>query len=110
MTKQADEPEKRKIVCAKCGMENKGFKFCMGCGKKYIPCPKCGGDMEEGATACQLCGYEPAEKCPGCGCDLPEGTKFCPECGTPVAKSCPKCGAAISGKPKFCPECGESLR
>jgi membrane protease subunit (stomatin/prohibitin family) len=104
------EPAKKIIVCAKCGSENKGTKFCMECGKKYIPCPECGADMDEGADSCKQCGYEVPEKCPGCGADLPKGTKFCPECGMSVAKTCPKCGAAIVGKPKFCPECGEGLR
>lgn len=105
-----EEPKKKKIVCAKCGAENKGSKFCMECGKKYIPCPECGADMNEGETSCRVCGYEVPEKCPNCGSDLPKGTKFCPECGTSVAKTCPKCGVEISGTPKFCPECGESLR
>lgn len=108
--KEAKKEEKKRIVCAICGTENKGSKFCMECGKKYIPCPECGGDMNEGATVCKICGYEMPEKCPSCGCDLPKGTKFCPECGTSMAKTCPKCGIAISGIPKFCPECGESLR
>lgn len=107
---ESKKPEKKIIICAKCGTENKGSKFCMECGKKYIPCPECGGDMDEGATACKICGYEVPEKCPSCGCDLPKGIKFCPECGTSVQRTCPKCGVAISGTPKFCPECGESLR
>lgn len=113
MSKPIEEESKKPepvIVCAKCGAENKGSKFCMECGKKYIPCPECGADMEEGSSACNVCGYETPEKCPHCGVDLPKNTKFCPECGTSVAKTCPKCGVAISGAPKFCPECGESLR
>ena len=101
---------KKTVVCANCGAENKGSKFCMECGKKYMPCPGCGADMEEGAKVCGQCGYEAPEKCPKCGVDLPKGTKFCPECGTSVAKVCPKCGLAIVGNPKFCPDCGESLR
>ncbi len=105
-----EKPKIKKIVCAKCGVENKGSKFCMECGKKYIPCPECGADMNENDTTCNSCGYEVPEKCPSCGVDLPKGTKFCPECGASVAKTCPKCGIIISGKPKFCPECGESLR
>lgn len=105
----AEKASGKTIVCAKCGTENKGSKFCMECGKRYIPCPKCGMDLEEGAVQCKQCGYEAAEKCPKCGMDLPKGTKFCPECGAPVGKSCPKCGAAIAGSPKFCPECGENL-
>lgn len=102
-------PQAVKIVCAKCGTENKRTKFCMECGKKYNPCPECGADMDEGATSCKVCGYEAAEKCPGCKVALPKGVKFCPECGTPIAKICPKCGVAISGTPKFCPECGMCL-
>lgn len=101
---------KKIIKCAKCGAENKGSKFCMDCGKKYIPCPECGADMNEGDTMCGVCGYELPKKCPECGADLSKGTKFCPECGASVVKKCPKCGIAIEGDPKFCPECGESLR
>ncbi len=104
------KPAKKIIVCAKCGAENKGSKFCMECGKKYNPCPECGADMDEGATRCKVCGYEEPDKCPNCGHALPKGTKFCPECGTSVAKTCPKCGTQIVGNPKFCPECGEGLR
>lgn len=112
ITKPAEGETKTKktVVCANCGAENKGSKFCMECGKKYMPCPGCGADMEEGAKVCGQCGYEAPEKCPKCGVDLPKGTKFCPECGTSVAKVCPKCGLAIAGNPKFCPDCGESLR
>lgn len=104
------KPEKVVIKCVRCGTENKGSKFCIECGKKYIPCPECGQDMEEGAVSCSSCGYEVPKRCPECGSALPKGTKFCPECGTSVAKKCPKCGSTIEGTPKFCPECGESLR
>ena len=98
------------IKCANCGVENKGSKFCTECGKKYIPCPECGADMNEDDTTCRECGYELPRKCPECGAILTKGTKFCPECGVSVAKKCPKCGANIEGNPKFCPECGESMR
>lgn len=107
---EEEKPAVKKIVCIKCGAENKGSKFCMECGKKYIPCPECGADMEEGATSCGVCGYELPAKCPQCGADVPKNAKFCPECGASLAKACPRCGVLIVGSPKFCPECGEDLR
>ena len=105
-----EKKQKKKIVCAKCGTENKGTKFCMECGKRYIPCPQCGSDMEEESVICKVCGYEKSKICPACGNNIPKGTKFCPECGTSLIKKCPKCGFEITGTSKFCPECGESLR
>ena len=107
---EEESPKKIIIKCSKCGAENRDTKFCMECGKKYNPCPRCGQDMEEGETACPECGYELPKKCPKCGANIPNGIKFCPECGTALTKKCPKCGTAIEGDPKFCPECGESLR
>ncbi|MDE7205809.1 MAG: SPFH domain-containing protein [Lachnospiraceae bacterium] len=111
MQKNTEANSKKIIIkCVKCGAENSGSKFCVECGKKYNPCPKCGQDMEEGAASCDLCGYGASRRCPQCGVDLQAGIKFCPECGASVAEKCPKCDAIIKGNPKFCPECGENLR
>ncbi len=107
---EKSKAEKLKILCTSCGSEVRGTKFCVECGKKYIPCPDCKADMDEGEIACKVCGYEKPETCPNCDCSLSKETKFCPECGSSVAKACPKCNVKITGNPKFCPECGEGLR
>lgn len=105
----ADAP---KIKCSKCGSElNPQIKFCSECGSPYNPCPQCKADMEEGATACTVCGYTFPAPCPNCGKPIEnKNIKFCPECGTALIQKCPKCETALENNPKFCPECGENLR
>ncbi len=107
----AENGKKSEIKCSGCGaVLHKNVKFCPECGLKYNPCPACGMDMPEGATACSACGFKLPQPCPKCGRPLPgENAKFCPECGARLVKSCPKCGVEIKGNPKFCPECGEKL-
>ena len=92
-----EEEKIKKVIikCINCGAENKGAKFCVECGKKYNPCPKCGQDMEEAAISCGSCGYEVSKKCLHCGTVLQKGIKFCPECGNSVVKKCPRCGVIL---------------
>jgi len=103
--------DKTIIICSKCGTKYKNsMKYCPECGDKYNPCPKCGSDLEEGATICKFCNYEFALLCPYCGKALPnKNVRFCPECGKSLTKTCPSCNAPITGSPKFCPECGNKL-
>lgn len=54
-----------------------------------IPCPACGSEVPEGASACPMCGHRFAEaqsnagagKCARCGADVPRTFDFCPVCG-----------------------------
>lgn len=100
------------ITCSQCGTRYKRtMKFCPECGDRYVPCPNCGADLENGAAVCSVCHYELPPACPFCGASLPgKNTRFCPECGKSVAKTCPSCNAPVTGDPKFCPECGNKLK
>jgi membrane protease subunit (stomatin/prohibitin family) len=106
-----DNSESGKVVCSSCENEySNSVKFCPHCGNKYEPCPKCGADLKEGASACHLCGHMLPKPCPGCGHKLDNpNAKFCPECGQSLEKRCPSCNAKIEGSPKFCSECGNNL-
>lgn len=103
--------DKTTVICSKCGTKYKNtMKFCPECGDKYNPCPKCGADLEEGATICKFCSFELPTPCPYCGAGLPnKNVRFCPECGKSLIKICPSCNAPITGNPKFCQECGNKL-
>lgn len=103
--------DKTAIICSKCGTKYKNtMKYCPECGDKYNPCPKCGADLDEGATFCKFCSFELPTPCPYCGADLPnKNVRFCPECGKSLLKTCPSCNAPITGNPKYCPECGNKL-
>lgn len=108
-----DEKVKDKaiIICSKCGTKyNNTMKFCPECGDKYTPCPKCGADLEEGATICKFCSFEFSTPCPYCGANLPnKNARFCQECGKSLIKACPSCHVPINSNQKFCPECGNKL-
>ncbi len=68
-------------------------------------CPKCGAELERGATFCSSCGavIEKVEEigvrkrfCPNCGAELREGANFCDSCGTRVGEL--GTGRAAEGK------------
>ena len=77
-----------KIICPKCGQVNeKGAKFCEGCGEKLqLTCPSCGAPIPVGKKFCSECGATLGgpKKCPNCGVEVPDGKKFCAECGTHI--------------------------
>ena len=54
-------------MCAKCGQETGGGKFCQHCGAPLAAAPA--------ATK---------KFCTNCGTELADGVKFCAECGTPA--------------------------
>lgn len=106
-------------LCNKCGNPlPKGSRFCPSCGDPYRPCPKCGADNPERATACMQCAAPLPFPCTKCGEPVTRAMKFCPSCGTTVdgdeAKSaatpskrfCPGCGKEVAPETRFCPECG----
>ncbi len=76
------EKKTKKIVCAACKTEiSSNAKFCMECGKKYMPCPQCGCDLEENAVSCPECGYKFEKLCGYCGALAADDAKFCIKCG-----------------------------
>lgn len=82
------EKERDIVICSKCKNHYKNtVKFCPECGDKYIPCPKCGADLDAEATVCGFCNFEAPAPCPDCGTLLPsKNTRFCPECGKSLVK------------------------
>ncbi len=79
-------------ICASCGHQGNGGKFCAECGKP-----------------------QPAEEGWSCSCGTVNKGKFCSNCGkskpadAPLYK-CDKCGwepKDPKNPPKFCPECGD---
>ena len=44
-------------------------------------------------------------KCPKCRHENEEGAKFCEECAAPLRRACAKCGRPLSPTAKFCPGC-----
>lgn len=109
--KESAKAEKNIVKCNNCAFEYKNtMKFCPECGKKYIPCPKCGADLTAEAVMCEACGYEVPQPCPYCGAELPgTNTRFCPECGESLIKTCPSCNSPLTGSQKFCAECGTKI-
>jgi membrane protease subunit (stomatin/prohibitin family) len=53
--------------------------------------------------------------CPKCGGQVQQGARFCPNCGatmTPPSQAtfpCPNCGKPVAAGAKFCPECGQKI-
>ena len=84
-----------------------------------INCPKCGEELEDGATFCTNCGEKLTVSCPKCGKALKPGAKFCSGCGTNLAEFsdeeekptvCPNCGAELDEDATFCDQCGKSVK
>ncbi|MCK5774433.1 MAG: SPFH domain-containing protein [Thermoplasmata archaeon] len=77
-------------------------------GKK---CPKCGGNVAEGAKFCNACGYKLIDEvvCIKCSASIPIGSKFCGKCGQKQTIECSKCGKELTLGTKFCSGCGISL-
>lgn len=95
-----------------------------------VVCEKCGAQIPDQASFCNVCGTPLAGKspedagvvCAGCGKVVPKGTRFCSHCGlpaapapesapeiTPNARLCPQCGSAMEADMAFCSECGTKL-
>ena len=51
-----------------------------------MKCPKCGEELEDGATFCTNCGEKLTSVCPKCGKSLKPGAKFCSGCGANLAE------------------------
>ncbi len=58
----------------------------------FVACPKCGGQVQQGARFCPNCGTtmivappsQAMSACPNCGKPVAIGAKFCPECGQKI--------------------------
>ena len=58
----------------------------------FVACPKCGGQVQQGARFCPNCGStmivtppsQAMSACPNCGKPVAIGAKFCPECGQKI--------------------------
>jgi membrane protease subunit (stomatin/prohibitin family) len=87
-------PAARWVYCGNCGkkFDANTTKFCTGCGKEYMPCPKCGSDN-----------MPTSRRCVNCGASLQSQTQQ-------GGGFCSRCGAQITGDSNFCPKCGNKVR
>lgn len=89
-------------------------------------CPRCGGNVAEGAMFCNTCGAKmpPKEEyqaapagdmivCGNCGAQIPADQRFCTYCGTEVVLEqqvevsiCGVCGRELPPDAAFCTGCG----
>ena len=119
-------------ICASCGHDVSGKKFCPACGTPVQPqvtqavssCPRCHGEVKFGAAFCMHCGFAlsasatPAMRpCPACHAQVSGASAFCTNCGqdlrAPVAQSasvcCANCGHLNPAGMRFCSSCGNQL-
>ncbi|HEY3346645.1 MAG TPA: SPFH domain-containing protein [Nitrospirota bacterium] len=77
-------------------------------------CPKCHGEVPDGARFCSSCGHQMVvvNKCTKCGKDLPPEANFCMVCGSALSAkhACPKCNTILPPGTKFCTACGERVQ